>query len=297
MTSATVARIMEGVRALPRAPALFFGGYGEPLLHPEILPMIAQGKAVGSSVELITNGTLLTEEICQRLIELRLDRLWISLDGTTEEEFRSVRRGGELGRVTGNAGRLFAARERALSDLPRVGISFVALRDTVASVPSVLRLGRRLGADRFVVSNVLAHTPELHEQSLYEHSFYETELSGSEWTPLVELPRMEPRGAAEAPLAEVLKGLFAVRIAGQDLHLGSSRCPFVEKGSMSVRWDGAASPCLPLLHTHTSLAFDFPPCTHCNSCEQADSNQSDCFGNPLPVCGGCLWAQGFIQCP
>ncbi len=209
------------------------------------------------------------------------------------------------------------------------------MRDTVASLPSVLRLGRRLGADRFVVSNVLAHTPELHEQSLYERSFYETELAGSEWTPLVELPRMEMDGRTEAPLAEVLKGLFAVRIGGQDLHFGSSRCPFVDKGSMSVRWDGAASPCLPLLHGHTAwladrerksvafsvgslaekslaeiwrdptyvglrdrlLAFDFPPCTSCNSCEQADTNESDCFDNPLPACGGCLWAQGFIQCP
>jgi arsenite-transporting ATPase len=45
------------------------------------------------------------------------------------------------------------------------------------------------------------------------------------------------------------------------------------------------------------LAFDFAPCTICNSCDMADENLEDCFGSPAPACGGCLWAQGFIQCP
>jgi MoaA/NifB/PqqE/SkfB family radical SAM enzyme len=44
-------------------------------------------------------------------------------------------------------------------------------------------------------------------------------------------------------------------------------------------------------------SFDFSPCSFCNSCEYASSNQEDCFGNILPACGGCLWAQGLIQCP
>ncbi|OGN93594.1 MAG: hypothetical protein A2Y88_12875 [Chloroflexi bacterium RBG_13_48_10] len=26
-------------------------------------------------------------------------------------------------------------------------------------------------------------------------------------------------------------------------------------------------------------------------------NLEDCFGNSAPACGGCLWAQGLIQCP
>jgi hypothetical protein len=45
------------------------------------------------------------------------------------------------------------------------------------------------------------------------------------------------------------------------------------------------------------IEFDFSPCIPCNSCEMVDSNEEDCFGNSLPACGGCLWGQGFIQCP
>ena len=44
-------------------------------------------------------------------------------------------------------------------------------------------------------------------------------------------------------------------------------------------------------------AFDFSPCASCNTCELADDNLRDCSGSPLPACGGCLWAQGLVQCP
>jgi MoaA/NifB/PqqE/SkfB family radical SAM enzyme len=44
-------------------------------------------------------------------------------------------------------------------------------------------------------------------------------------------------------------------------------------------------------------AFDFSPCSSCNTCEMADDNRQDCSGSPHPACGGCLWAQGLIQCP
>ena len=43
------------------------------------------------------------------------------------------------------------------------------------------------------------------------------------------------------------------------------------------------------------LRFDFPPCTDCG-CDLAESNEEDCFGNPHPTCGDCLWARGIVRC-
>jgi hypothetical protein len=34
-----------------------------------------------------------------------------------------------------------------------------------------------------------------------------------------------------------------------------------------------------------------------NGCNLSETNEEACFGNPFPTCGGCLWAQGVIQCP
>ena len=41
---------------------IFFGGMGEPLFHKDILEMIRLAAETGAEVELLTNGTLLTEK-------------------------------------------------------------------------------------------------------------------------------------------------------------------------------------------------------------------------------------------
>jgi len=112
-------------------------------------------------------------------------------------------------------------------------------------------------------------------------------------------------------------------------------CPFVGKGSLAINWNGEVSPCVPLLHSYSCYVlgrkkdiksysignvnkdnikklwdqedfvnfrdrvrrFVFSPCSHCEGCDYAESNQEDCYGNTFPVCGDCLWAQGVIQCP
>jgi AbrB family looped-hinge helix DNA binding protein len=61
MAEATFDRIIAGLPEYSPPPLVFFGGIGEPLMHPRLPEMIARAKALGSPVELITNGTLLTE--------------------------------------------------------------------------------------------------------------------------------------------------------------------------------------------------------------------------------------------
>jgi hypothetical protein len=43
--------------------------------------------------------------------------------------------------------------------------------------------------------------------------------------------------------------------------------------------------------------FDFSPCAYCGGCDLSKGNETDCIGNTFPTCGGCLWAQGIVQCP
>jgi MoaA/NifB/PqqE/SkfB family radical SAM enzyme len=335
MSAVTFARIIDGVRRVSPLPTLFFGGFGEPFAHPDLLAMLATAKSVGCAVELITNGTLLTEDTRHEIVRIGLDRLWVSIDGATPESYADVRLWDALPQVTEDLARLRELRITNGSGLPRLGIAFVAMKRNIADLPEVIRLGQKLGADRFSVSNVLPHTPEMRDQVLYARSIDAEDVEPSAWAPEVSLPRMDIDGLTIGRLARVEAGRNGRSLPGQARGGGANTCPFVEKGSVSVRWDGAISPCLPLLHTHRSyldfrprtshsfsvgnvnqrslteawsdpgyvglrerlLAFDFAPCTICNSCDMADENLEDCFSSPTPACGGCLWAQGFIQCP
>lgn len=72
--------------------ALIFAGHGEPLMHKDIAEMVAYAKKTDKfeRIEIVTNGSLLTTELSDHLIEAGLDRLRISLQGVDEEEYASV---------------------------------------------------------------------------------------------------------------------------------------------------------------------------------------------------------------
>ena len=58
--------------------------------------MINDVKKMGLKHEVITNGSLLTEERAEKVIESGLDKLFISLDGPDEELYNDIRQGADL---------------------------------------------------------------------------------------------------------------------------------------------------------------------------------------------------------
>ncbi len=331
MQWSTFSRLRECIQGMIPRPAVFFGGYGEPLTHPEFARMVEEVKRLGVQAEAITNGMLLNASRAEALINAGLDTLWVSVDGATPECYADVRTEGELSRVVENLETLRDLKIRLRSDTPEIAISFVAMRRNLAELPEVLRLEHRVGARKFLVTNVYPHTPELLDEILYRRSIGEALWGHS----TIRMARMDPDHNGGGVLERVVHGLYGPRLEGAEVLWPTDTCPFVARGSLCVRWDGQVSPCLPLLHTHASylenrlrtttayaigsvqecdlrdiwmspdyvalrerlVEFDFSPCAACNSCERADGNQEDCFGNTTPACGGCLWAQGFIQCP
>lgn len=335
MSEAIFQRVLEGVRAIQPVPSVFFGGFGEPLTHPHIVEMVTQAVQAGAVVELITNGILLSETMIRQLIEAGLHRLWVSLDGASPESYEDVRLGAALPDVIANLRQLKELRGLLNPTGMRLGIAFVAMKRNIGDLPDLVRLGKSLGADQFSISNVLPHTAALRDEMLFLRSFNEMNQTHSEWSPLIALPRIDIDELTGESLVQTLKHRHLLSVARQELDVSSCTCPFVEKATTSIRWDGAVSPCLALLHTHESyldrdvrkslaysvgilqqhtfleiwndpayrdlrerlLRFDFSPCVTCNSCEMANSNLEDCFGNVAPACGGCLWAHGLVQCP
>jgi MoaA/NifB/PqqE/SkfB family radical SAM enzyme len=338
MSNKTYERILSGLADLPEKPEVFFGGYGEPLSNPNIFDMIERAKRQGHRVSLITNGILLTEPVIRKLIDLELDMLWVSMDGASPECYTDVRLGDALPLVIENLTRLRSQKFQKFGPSswaghPRLGIAFVAMKRNIHDLGQVIHLGTRLGAVEFSITNVLAHNTELLNENLYMHSV--DMVAGQEIRPVVHMPLMDIQPQTINALASVLKDLNRLELAGGTLNQNTDRCPFIERGSLAIRWDGKVSPCLPLLYTHTHFLddrertsreyfvgdihesdllniwndhsyrdlrkrlqdFDFSPCAFCNSCEMANDNMEDCFGNVQPTCGGCLWGRGLIRCP
>ena len=75
-----------------KVKVLRFVGIGEPLLHKNIAEMVeyALSKDVANTVEIITNGSLLTPEMSDSLISAGLTRLVVSLQGISKEKYQKI---------------------------------------------------------------------------------------------------------------------------------------------------------------------------------------------------------------
>jgi MoaA/NifB/PqqE/SkfB family radical SAM enzyme len=335
MSSETYQRILEGVKVLKPAPTLVFVGMGEPLAHPATTSMVAQVKMLGARVELVTNATLLSEDHARELIEADLDMLWVSLDGAKPDSYADIRLGASLPEVLENIMRFRNLRPASHRPKPEIGIVFVAMKRNINDLPAVLALGRRLRVSRFLVSNVLPYTQEMCSDTLYERTLRDVTYSPSQWLRHLSLPKMDIDENTGQVLLQALRSNYNVSFAGNNLGGTNDVCTYIESGSLAVGWNGNVSPCPPLLYRHTEYLhskprssyqhivgnvaehslldiwnepeykayrdrvqrFAFAPCTFCGGCDLSEANQTDCFLNPAPACGGCLWAQGVIQCP
>jgi len=329
MSEGTFDRLLDGLKNLEHKPVMVFGGFGEPLFHPNIIEMLARAKEMTQRVEVITNGLLLSEQMAREFIRLRLDMAWFSVDRFHADAY------GNGATPLPNMERLNRLRRSLSSQLPETGLVFVATNSNVDRLPDLLRTAGCYGVSRCMVTNVLPYTLEMCAETLYEGSLDQVDGAPSPWSLGLELPRMDLGQNTLMVLGQVLRGRHNVRLNDAGLNPTAGRCPFIESGAVAVSSDGAVSPCLGLMHSHVSYLcdkprtvrryvvgnvndallneiwnktehlafrkrvqeFDFSPCTWCRACEKAEANQEDCFGNTFPTCGGCLWAWGVIQCP
>jgi MoaA/NifB/PqqE/SkfB family radical SAM enzyme len=316
-------------------PTVYFGGIGEPLFHQRTVEWIAQVKQLGARVEMITNGTLLTEKRSRQLIDAGLDLIWVSIDGASPESYADVRLGAQLPTVLANLQRFRTLRKGHKTAKPEIGVAFVAMRRNIQDLPKVLKIARGLGALHFSVSNVLPVNEAMQAETLYNDTMRSVSYLSSPQTPRLSLPKMDFNELTRDALFEAFSSGFNVSYAGAKWGGSNDVCDYIESGSLTVGWNGDVSPCWPLLHTHGSFlhdkghlsyrhivgnvnerglldlwldpayiayrervqSFAFPPCTFCGGCDVSVDNREDCFGNEFPTCGTCLWAQGLIRCP
>lgn len=335
MTPGIFAACMAQTADLPSLQTIFFGGIGEPLGHPEIAGMIRSAKTRAGQVELVTNGTLLDDRMIQQLLGSGLDRIWISVDSLDEQTYQGIRKGAQFQHVTNQIRQLARAIRTAKSRL-EIGLAFVLMRRNLADLARLQDFARRYRIKAIKVTHIIPYNQKMAEESLFERSLdLELGTQGPQDRLEIDMPVLDMTEETTPLYYQLFRSDANILRLGAPLGRKSGSCRFIEDGYAFVRWDGEVSPCLALLHESKTFlhghernlrpasfgniqdkaigqiwhspdysafrarvrTFDFSPCVSCGGCEKMESNQEDCFGNQFPVCGGCLWAQGFIQCP
>ena len=130
---------------------LTFYFQGEPYLHPRFLDYVTYARNSGIYTATSTNAHFLDREKAEATIRSGLDRLIISIDGTSQETYEQYRVGGKLEKVLAGTREVIQARKRLRSKTPFIIFQFLVVRQNEHQVEEVKQLARNLGVDQVAI--------------------------------------------------------------------------------------------------------------------------------------------------
>lgn len=126
---------------------LIFYFQGEPYINPKFLEMVAYANQKGIYTITSTNAHFLDDDNARKTVESGLNRLIISIDGTTQETYESYRREGELSKVIAGAKNMVKWKRKLNSKTPHIIFQFLVVKPNEHQIPEVHELAKEIGVD------------------------------------------------------------------------------------------------------------------------------------------------------
>ena len=135
---------------------LVFYFQGEPYLNPSFLDMVTYASSKKIYTATSTNAHYLTDKLAKKTVESGLDRLIISIDGTTQEVYQQYRVGGKLEKVLEGARNIVKWKKELKSKTPFVFFQFLVVRPNQHQLEDIKKLATEIGVDevRFKTAQV-----------------------------------------------------------------------------------------------------------------------------------------------
>ncbi|MGZ5283355.1 MAG: SPASM domain-containing protein [Bacteroidia bacterium] len=128
-------------------PYLILYFQGEPYLNKQFFDYVIYAAAKKMYVATSTNAHYLTDENAKKTVESGLSRLIISIDGTTQETYKSYRIGGNLDKVLAGAKRVVEWKKKLKSSTPHIIFQFLVVKPNEHQTDDVLKMAKEMGID------------------------------------------------------------------------------------------------------------------------------------------------------
>lgn len=138
---------------------LIFYFQGEPYLNPAFLDMVSYASSKGIYTATSTNAHYLNDEVARKTVESGLDRLIVSIDGTTQETYEQYRIGGDLEKVIKGTENILRWKKELQSATPHVIFQFLVVKPNEHQLEEVTKLAKDMGVDelRFKTAQIYDH--------------------------------------------------------------------------------------------------------------------------------------------
>jgi MoaA/NifB/PqqE/SkfB family radical SAM enzyme len=130
---------------------------GEPFLSPELFELISFAKRCGiRGVTVVTNGTLLSEEIIGKIFDCNLDNLSVSIDAASEDTFARIRGENVFNKVIANINLLNSIKEKQNRISPGIVCVCTIMNQNVEEILEIVSLCKRLKISRIIFQPVVS---------------------------------------------------------------------------------------------------------------------------------------------
>jgi radical SAM protein with 4Fe4S-binding SPASM domain len=120
---------------------------GEPYINPDFLDMVSYASQKKIYTSTSTNAHFINEENARRTVESGLDRLIISIDGTTQETYSAYRVHGKLEKVLEGTRNIIRFKKELKSKTPHVIFQFLVVKPNEHQIEDVLQMAKDLEVD------------------------------------------------------------------------------------------------------------------------------------------------------
>ncbi len=131
----------------PSLTYLIFYFQGEPYLNPKFLEQVKYASQKRIYTATSTNAHYLDDKQAKATVESGLDRLIISIDGTSQETYEQYRIGGKLEKVIEGTRNVIKWKKALKSTTPHVVFQYLVVKPNEHQLEEVKTLAKDLGVD------------------------------------------------------------------------------------------------------------------------------------------------------
>ncbi len=151
---------------------LTFYFQGEPFLNPEFLEMVEYAASKNIYTATSTNAHYLDDETARSTVTSGLDRLIISIDGTTQETYEQYRIGGTLQKVLDGAKNIVKWKKELKSKTPHVIFQFLVVSHNEHQLAELYKLATETGVDEVALKTAQVYDYEKGNKLIPENEKY-----------------------------------------------------------------------------------------------------------------------------
>ncbi|MFH1850417.1 MAG: tetratricopeptide repeat protein [archaeon] len=146
LSDARLRGIVDEAHRLGVREWLLSGG-GEPFMRPVTIMLMKQIRDHGMNGTVITNGTLLTDDMIKNLVLMGWESICFSIEGACEKTNDCLRGRGSFGRATAAMQKLAEFKRAAAVKLPSAVLTMVLCNRNYKELPGMVDLAKQMGCD------------------------------------------------------------------------------------------------------------------------------------------------------